>query len=167
MSIQVDNIHTISLHVANKPGVLLRITLMFARRGYNIESLVVSSALDGKFSRMTITAQGAPETLDQIIRQANNLIDVVHASEHNDEEAIAKEMVLIKVKLSKTNKNEILQVIDHFKAQSVDLTQKSAIIQAVGDSDRIDALIDMLKDYGIIETVRSGKLVMARGDQST
>ena len=161
------DLHTISLFVANKPGVLLRITLMFARRGYNIESLVVSSALNGDFSRMTITASGDPKTLDQIIRQANKLVDVVSASEHNDEDAVESEMALIKMAVSPNNRTDILQVVEHFKAETMDLTTNHLIIQATGTHDKINTMITMLSEFEILEVVRSGKMAIARGKEST
>ena len=163
----VSRSHTISLFVANQPGVLLRICLIFARRGYNIESLVVSSALDGRFSRMTITAEGAPETLDQIIKQAQKLVDVVHASEHDPAGTIEKELVMIKIKLTAANKTDILQIVDHFKAETIDLTQKSVIIQLTGSTEKCDAALAMLKQFKILELVRTGKVVMARGTEET
>ena len=112
-----QNIHTISLFVANKPGVLLRICLVFSRRGFNIESLVVSPAFDGRFSRMTITAQGDRKTLDQIIKQCDKLVDVIHASEHDPSQSIEKEFALIKVKLKEDKRVELLNLVQHFDGQ--------------------------------------------------
>jgi acetolactate synthase-1/3 small subunit len=162
-----DTSHTISLLVANKPGVLLRISLIFSRRGFNIESLVVSPTLDGRFSRMTITAQGNPGILDQIIKQASKLVDVVHATEHRDQTAVQKELALIKVKITPENTSEVLQVVQHFKALTVDITAHSVIIQATGSTEKLDAMMEFLATYGIIELVRTGKIVMARGKEKT
>ena len=161
------DIHTISLFVANKPGVLLRVALIFSRRGFNIESLVVSSAMDDKYSRMTITAQGDPKVLEQIIKQANKLVDVIHASEHKGDHAVEKEMVLIKVKLTDKTRTDVLQIVDHFKAQTVDLTQGSVILQTVGSTEKCDALISCIGKYPLLELVRTGKVVMARGTEET
>ena len=161
------NIHTISLLVSNKPGVLLRISLIFSRRGYNIESLVVSPTLDGDFSRMTITARGDRSILEQIIKQASKLVDVVHATEHQDQTAVQKELALIKVKVTTETTSQILQVIHHFKAVTVDLTADSAIIQATGSTEKLDAMMSFLSTYGIIEVVRTGKIVMARWKEKT
>lgn len=163
----VENIHTISLLVANKPGVLVRVALIFSRRGFNIESLVVSPALDGRFSRMTITAQGDKGTLEQIIKQAAKLVDVVLAHEHTDEHAVEKELALIKVVAKEEKRGELLQVISHFKAQTVDLTQESLIVQITGSTEKLDAAVEMLNPYGIVEIVRTGKIVMARGKEKT
>lgn len=161
------NQHTISLFVNNKPGVLLRVALIFSRRAFNIESLVVSSALDGRFSRMTITATGDEDMLSEIIKQANNLVDVVHASEHDDTDSVEKELAFIKVKLDGNNRTELLQIVDNFKAETVDVTQDSLIIQVAGRSDKINAMISLLSDFDVIEIVRTGKVVMVRGAADT
>lgn len=158
--------HTISLLVANKPGVLLRVALIFSRRGFNIESLVVSAAMDGQFSRMTITANGDPDTLDQIIKQANKLVDVISASEHI-EDAFSKELALIKIKTNIETQSELLQLINHFGAQAVDISPESTIIQHTDVSDKIDSIIEMLKRFDIIELVRTGKVLMAKGLEKT
>ncbi len=158
------NIHTISLLVANKPGVLLRISLIFSRRGFNIESLVVSPTLDGRYSRMTITAHGEPSVLEQIIKQASKLVDVVHASEHKDSrQVVEKELALIKVQAKAEKRAELLQVIHHFNAITTDLGPEELIIQVTGSTEKLDAMITFLQDYGIIELVRTGKVVMVRG----
>ncbi len=161
------NIHTISLLVANKPGVLMRITLVFSRRGYNIESLVVSPALDGKFSRMTITAQGNPAILDQIIKQCAKLIDVIHAEEHIGNNSVEKELALIKIETTSDKRTDILQLIEHFKGQTVDFNDNDLIVQVTGTTEKLDAMINMLKKYGIIELVRTGKVLMLRGREET
>ncbi len=162
-----DNIHTISLLVANKPGVLVRVALIFSRRGFNLESLVVSPVLEGRFSRMTITARGDKGTLEQIIKQAQKLVDVVQAHEHTDQNAVEKELALIKIKVSDANRAEVLQVISHFKAETADLTQESLVVQVTGSTEKLDAMLEMLASYGIIEVVRTGKVVMARGKEKT
>ncbi len=159
--------HTISMYVANKPGVLARIAQVFARRGFNIDSLVVSSAGDGDYSRMTIAAQGNPEGLDQIIKQANKLVDVLHCFDHTGENAVVKELALIKIGVGPEQRTEVLQVAEHFGCKTVDLTDTSMILMATGDTDKLDALVGMLQKYRIIELVRTGKVVMARGDEVT
>lgn len=162
------HIHTISLLVANKPGVLLRISLIFSRRGFNIESLVVSPTLDGRYSRMTITAQGDPTVLEQIIKQAAKLVDVVQASEHKDSrQVVEKELALIKVQATAEKRSELLQVIQHFKAITTDLGPDALIIQVTGSTEKLDAMVAFLQDYGIIELVRTGKVVMVRGNTTT
>jgi len=116
-----DPLHTISVLVRNQPGVLVRVALVFARRGYNIESLVVSpDPTDAGFSRMTITSRGAPETLEQMIRQVAKLVDVVHAIDHTGQSAVETEIALIKLQAQVTERTEILQIAEHYKAKVVD-----------------------------------------------
>ena len=161
------DLHTISLFVANKPGVLVRIALVFSRRGFNLESLVVSPALDGRFSRMTITASGDLKTLEQIIKQINKLVDVVHAFEHTDQEAVEKEFALIKVGITGQERAPFLQIVDQFDSKVVDMTAESMIIQASGHSRKLDMLVEMTEEFGIIEIVRTGKVLMTRGTGKT
>lgn len=161
------NIHTISMLVANKPGVLVRIALVFARRGYNIDALVVSPAFNPRFSRMTITAKGDPETLEQIIKQVNKLIDVIHAGEHTDEDAAHAEMALIKVKVTPATKSALSKLAKRFCAHIIDETANTLIMEQTGTTARLDEFESFLKKYGIIEMVRTGKMVMARGREAT
>ncbi len=170
-------LHTISLLVRNKPGVLVRVALVFSRRGFNIESLVVSPAFDaeidgyksapGEFSRMTITCSGDPENLEQIVKQIEKLIDVVHAVDHTGQAAIECEIALLKIKVSLKDRTEILQIAENYKAKVVDYGQNSLIARCAGESDKLDAFIALLKPYGISELVRSGKILMARGLAAT
>jgi len=162
-----DPLHTISVFVANKPGVLLRVAIIFARRGFNIESLVVSSALDGRFSRMTITAKGKEEILEQIVKQLNKLVDVVHANEYIQGDSVSIETALLKILVKSDVRTEVLQVVDHFKATTLDLTDESLIVQMTAESDRVDALLEMLSKFDVVEVVRSGKMVMVRGQDAT
>lgn len=161
------DIHTISMLVANKPGVLVRVALVFARRGYNIDALVVSPAFNPRYSRMTITAKGDPATLDQIIKQASKLIDMIHAEEHNEKDAIHRELGLLKLKSTPANKAIIAQLAKKFRAHIVNETKETIIIEQTGTTDELDEFEVLLKKYGIIEMVRSGKLVMAKGKEST
>ncbi len=159
--------HNLSVYVANKPGVLARIAQVFARRGYNIDSLVVSPSVDGRFSRMTITAKGSAEGLDQVIRQLGKLVDVIRCVDHTGEDVVEQELALIKVAAGEEDRTSALQIADHFGAKTVDLTARSMVVMATGNSDKIDALIRMMARYRIIELVRTGKVVMARGEAAT
>ena len=162
-----QTIHTISVFVANKPGVLARVAQIFSRRGYNIDSLVVSPSADGRYSRMTIAAQGSSDGLDQIIRQVGKLIDVLHCTDHTHEENVVQELALIKVRVAAEDRTEALQVAEHFKARTVDLTETSITVMVTGGSSKLDACIRMLHKFDIIELVRTGKVLMARGDRTT
>ena len=159
--------HSISLLVENRPGALVRVALVFSRRGYNIDSLVVSPAFDGRFARMNIVARGNPEILEQIILQLEKLVDVLHAKDHTNDDTVNKELALIKVQCDADERGELLQIIQHFKAETVDMTESSMIIQVTGNSEKIDALRTMCKKFKIIEYVRTGKVIMARGKTAT
>ncbi len=160
-------IHTISLFVNNKPGVLVRVALVFSRRAFNIESLVVSPAAEGRFSRMTITCSGAREDLDQVVKQLAKLVDVVHAIDHTADESYEVEIALVKLECPLDRRTQILQIAEHYKARIVDYGHESLMLQAYGSSEKLDALIDLLRPFTLSELVRSGKLLMARGKRVT
>jgi len=162
-----NNLHTISILVANKPGVLVRVALVFARRAYNIDALSVSPAFDPRYSRMTITAQGDPATLDQIIKQASKLIDVIHAEEHSGKDAIHRELALLKIKLTSANKAIIIKIAKKFNTHIVSQDNKAIVFEQTGTTAELDEFEALVKKYGIIEMVRSGKLVMAKGSEAT
>ncbi len=159
--------HTVSLLVNNKPGVLIRISLVFARRGYNIDSLVVSPGQDKNFSRMSITARGDRKTLEQIIKQLSKLVDVIHAQDHTGDVMVERELALIKLLCPSQKRTELLQISEHFKCQTVDITESTLMLQATGSSEKMDALMTLLQKFKIIEIVRTGKIFMARGVEET
>jgi acetolactate synthase I/III small subunit len=161
-------LHTISVLVRNQPGVLVRVALVFARRGYNIESLVVSADQgSADFSRMTITCSGDPDTLEQIIKQVAKLIDVVRAIDHTGQFVVETEIALIKIKAGLHERTEILQTAEHYQAKVVDCTANSLILRVTGASEKLDSLIGLLRPFGVIELVRSGKVLMTRGPEVT
>lgn len=159
--------HTLSVYVANKPGVLARIAQTFARRGFNIDSLVVSASMDGRFSRMTITVKGDPAGLQLVIEALRKLIDVLHCADHTGEDVVTRELALVKLQVAPEARTEVLQIADHFGAKTADLTERSVILQIAGNSDKIDAMIELLRKFKIVELVRTGKVIMARGEQET
>ena len=159
--------HTISLFVHDRPGVLVRVALVFARRGYNIESLVVSPSASGGFSRMTITCSGETATLDHVIRQLAKLVDVVSAIDHTGDEAYETEIALIKLDVEDESRTKALQIAEHFNAKVVDYAATSIVLRVYGSSEKLDALISLLRSSGVAELVRSGKVLMARGRLST
>ncbi|RBP45139.1 acetolactate synthase small subunit [Roseimicrobium gellanilyticum] len=163
----IVNVHTLSMFVANKPGVLGRVCAVFSRRGFNIDSLVVSQGRDPRYSRMTVGISGHPEGLSQIILQCRKLIDVIHCFEHTDRDSVVKEMVLIKLLVSADHRTEVLQIVEHFNGKTVDLQEQSMIVMISGNSDKVDAAVNLLAKFEIIETVRTGKVVMARGTAET
>ncbi len=159
--------HSISLLVNNKPGVLIRIALVFARRGFNIDSLVVSEGNVPEFSRMTIAATGDNKTLDQIIKQLNKLVDVVHATDNTGKNTIERELALLKVFCDSEKRADVFQLITAFKGATVDIADKTVAFEVTGSSEKIDAVKKTFEPYGILEVVRTGKTLIARGDEST
>ncbi|MDB4397877.1 acetolactate synthase small subunit, partial [Akkermansiaceae bacterium] len=158
--------NTLSILVNNSPGVLMRICQVFSRRAYNIDSLVVSEGRTGAFSRMTIDISGNPQGLEQIIKQVNKLIDVIHCFEHTAENSVVREMLLVKIIADKDERSAALQVIEHFAGKTVDMTPKSMIAMFTGTTSKIDAVVLMLGQFEVIETIRTGKVVVARGSQA-
>ncbi len=159
--------HTLSIQTKNEPGVLMRICQVFSRRAFNIDSLVVAESRDSNFARMTIGVTGAPEGLEQIIKQVNKLIDVIHCSEHTSDDSVAKEMILAKFLVPKDERTDAINIIEHFDGKTIDLTHTSMIAMIIGESAIIDSAIEMLSQFEIIETVRTGQVVMARGETET
>lgn len=159
--------HTISLLVHNRPGVLSRIAQVFARRGYNIDSLVVSPSHRQGFSRMTIACQGDPAVLDQIIKQCDKLVDTVRAVEHTTADAVEREMALFKVAVTPETRAELFQLVEVFRGKTVDVSETTLTVELTGSSDKLDAFENLVNRFGIVEMVRSGKLVIARGPEPT
>src|SRR5215212_117019 len=144
-------VHTISILVRNKPGVLVRVALVFARRGYNIESLVVSTDVsNGEFSRMTITCSGQPETLEQIIKQVTKLIDVVHAFDHTGQSIYETEVALVKINCKLPDRTEILQIAELYSAKVVDYGVDSLIVRIVGAAEKIDVFLSLLRNFQVV-----------------
>ena len=159
--------HTLSLFVNNKPGVLVRVALVFARRGFNIESLVVSPGVEGRFSRMTITCSGRNDDLGQVVKQLAKLVDVVHAIDHTTDNAYETEIALIKIAAGLEDRTQILQIAEHFNAKVTDYDQRSLMLRVYGSSEKLDALIGLLRPFDLRELVRSGKILMVRGLDAT
>ncbi|HHY18754.1 MAG TPA: acetolactate synthase small subunit [Firmicutes bacterium] len=152
---------TLAVLVRNEPGVLSRVTGLFTRRGYNIHSLAVGPTEDPKVSRITIVVEEDEDRLEQVTKQLHKLVDVLKIIDLTDEEKVERELALIKVKTDK--RSDILQIVDIFRAKIVDVSPKEVMVEVTGDTDKIDALILMLKGYGITEIVRTGKIALGRG----
>ena len=163
----VEHKATIGLLVNDRPGVLVRIAQCFARRGYNVENLVVSPAHIPQCSRMTITSLGPGDELQQIILQLNKLVDVIHAKDHSDSDALTRELALFKVGCSVVERSEILQITEVFRGKTVDISEDTITIEATGTSDKMNALESLLGKFDLKEMIRTGKVVMARGDETT
>ncbi|MFQ3548684.1 MAG: acetolactate synthase small subunit [Armatimonadota bacterium] len=158
--------HTITVLVENKPGVLARVSGLFARRGFNIESLAVSNTNDPTMSRMTIVVSGDDRILDQIIKQTSKLIDVIRVIDYSEVPILERELALLKVNAKSAKRAEIMQITDIFRAKIVDISDTTFTIEVTGSVDKVDALERLLEPYGIKEIVRTGKIALSRGAHS-
>jgi acetolactate synthase-1/3 small subunit len=155
--------HTISILVNNQPGVLQRVSGLFGRRGFNIESITVGESEELGLSRMVIVTTGDDTTLEQISKQLYKLVDVIKVIDLSSNPMVAREVALIKVNAEPSMRPEILGVVETFRAAVVDIGPSSLIVQVVGDSDKIDAMVELLIPYGIRELSRTGVTAMIRG----
>ncbi|HVN65499.1 MAG TPA: acetolactate synthase small subunit [Methanomicrobiales archaeon] len=156
--------HTLSVLVENRPGVLSRVSGLFTRRGFNIESLAVGTCEEPDLSRMTIVVIGDDAQVEQVIKQLNKLIDVVKVSDITENETVDRELALIKVTAEAgSGRAEVMQLADIFRAQIVDVGAKSLVLEVTGGSTKIDALENLLRQHGVKELVRTGKISMLRG----
>ncbi|MFM9277027.1 acetolactate synthase small subunit [Paenibacillus jiagnxiensis] len=156
--------HTIAVLVNDQPGVLQRVSGLFSRRGFNIESITVGASEEAGLSRMVIVTPGDEHTLEQIEKQLYKLIDVIKVIDLSSKPMVARELALIKVKAEPPQRPEIMGVVETFRASVVDIGTSSLMVQVVGDTDKIDAMIELLKPYGIRELSRTGVTAMVRGN---
>ena len=160
--------HTISVLVENRPGVLTRVAGLFARRGYNIDSLAVAATSEPAISRMTAVVRASDEmVLQQICKQVGKLVDVISVNDHTDEAVVARELALVKVNCDENNRAEVIQIITVFRARTVDIADGEMVIEVTGARDKIDAMLRLLDKYGILEMARTGEVILARGLQPT
>jgi acetolactate synthase-1/3 small subunit len=156
--------HTLSVLVENRAGVLSRVTGLFSRRGFNIESLAVGTCEEPDISRITIVCIGDDAQIEQVMKQLNKLIDVIKVSDLTDNERVERELALIKVTAEPgTGRAEIMQLATIFRAQIVDVASKTIVLAMTGDTEKIDAMEKLLRQYGIKELVRTGKIAILRG----
>ena len=155
--------HTITALVEDKPGVLNRVSSMFRRRGYNIASLAVGKSEQLGLSRMTVVVNGDDDTVAQVTKQLDKLIEVIHVSNISNEEIVVRELALIKVSSAATNRGEIIQIVNLFRANIVDVGTQSMVIEITGEEDKIQALYSLLEPFGILEMLRTGRVAMVRG----
>jgi acetolactate synthase I/III small subunit len=154
--------HTLSVLVQNKPGVLARIAGMFARRGFNIESLAVGPTEDPKMSRMTIVVKVQAKPLTQVVNQLDKLINVIHVEElHHD--AVERELMLVKVNANAADRSQILEIADIFRAKVADVHPEALSLEATGTPEKLAALVELLRPYGIRELAQTGMVAISRG----
>ncbi len=158
--------HTIAVLVENKFGVLSRVAGLFSARGYNIESLSVGETLDPTVSRMTLVVRGDAFIIEQVLKQLHKLIDVIKVTDLSEEDHVEREMLLIRVNAEPSARAEILRVGDIFRAKVVDVTATSYTLEVTGEESKIDAIVELLRPFGIQELVRTGKVAIVRGPKA-
>ncbi len=158
--------HTLSVLVENHAGVLSRVAGLFSRRGFNIDSLAVGVTEDPTVSRMTIVVDGDEYIVEQVSKQLNKLVDVIKIKKLNDNESVSRELALIKVNANATTRGEILQIAEVFRANVIDISKNTLTIEITGTQDKVAALEDMLKSFGIKEIARTGIIALERGNRN-
>jgi len=155
--------HTLVALVADRPGVLNRVASLFRRRGFNIDSIAVGHTEQEGVSRMTIVVSGDTATVEQVRKQLDKVIEVIKVSDITKEGMVDRELALIKVKTTTATRSEVIQIVDIFRANIVDVAADSLIVEVTGDEDKITSLFNLLRDFGIKEIARTGRLAMTRG----
>ncbi|MGB9975441.1 acetolactate synthase small subunit [Thermovenabulum sp.] len=156
----------LSVLVENHPGVLSRVAGLFSRRGFNIDSLAVGTTENPEISRMTIVVEGDEYIVEQVKKQLNKLVDVIKVSKISSDDSVSRELVLIKVDAEPKNRSEIIQIAEIFRANIVDVSRRSMIIELTGDKDKINAFEELVRPFGIKELVRTGLIAMNRGPKT-
>ncbi|MEW5767604.1 MAG: acetolactate synthase small subunit [bacterium] len=157
--------HTISVLVENKFGVLARIAGLFSSRGFNIDSLTVGETEDPTVSRMTIVVKGDDRILEQVMKQLHKLIDVIKVTDLTKKDHVERELVLIKVAADTSKRPEIMEIVGIFRARIIDVNTEIMTVEVTGAETKIEAIIELLKPYGIRELIRTGKVAVARGNK--
>ncbi len=166
MTTTTVNKHTITALVEDKPGVLNRVASMFRRRGFNISSLAVGASEVPYLSRMTFVVEGDSRTVEQVNKHLHKLIDVIKVSDISDDNAVARELALIRVRVNVRTRSEVMQIADLFRANIIDVALDSVIIEVVGDEEKVNAMQNLLVPFGVAEVMRTGIVAMTRGMNS-
>ena len=159
--------HILSILVENKPGVLTRVAGLFARRGFNIQTLVVGPTDDPELSRITLTVDGAMHPIDQVTKQLHKLVNVIKIRDLEPEETIARELAVFKIAADGAARAEIMQLVEIFKAKIIDVTKRSIIVEVVGEASKVAAFEKLVRPFGLIEMAQTGEIAIARGRGET
>ena len=157
--------HTLSVLVANEAGVLARIAILFRRRGFNIDSLSVGRTERDDVSRITLVVEGDARTLEQVTKQLHKLVVVYKISDLTTDSTVSRGLALIKVNANANDRSEIMQIVDIFRGKIVDVAKDSVIVEVTGDEGKVSAIEELLRPFGIVELVRTGKVAMGRGSK--
>jgi len=158
--------HTIAVLVENRFGVLSRVAGLFSARGYNIESLSVGETLDPAVSRMTLVVRGDAFVIEQVMKQLHKLIDVIKVIDLSEETHVEREMLLVRVNAEPSARAEVLRIADIFRAKVIDVTAASYTLEVTGEESKIEAMLELLRAFGIQEVVRTGKVAIARSPKT-
>ena len=158
-----DTKHTLVALVEDKPGVLTRVASLFRRRAFNIQSLAVGHSEKPGLSRMTVVVNGDSAVVEQVRKQLDKLINVIKAFDITKEDIVARELALIKVKATASTRSEIIQIVDIFRANIVDVASDSLTVEVTGDEDKVESLFELLRSFGIKEVTRTGRVALTRG----
>ena len=159
--------HVLSILVENKPGVLTRIAGLFARRGFNIDTLAVGPTDDESASRITLTLDGAVHPIDQVTKQLHKLVNVLKIRDLEPEETLARELAIFKVAADGTSRAEVMQLCEIFRAKIVDVSKRSIVAEVTGTCDKVEAFERMVRPFGLIEMARTGEIAISRGRGET
>jgi acetolactate synthase-1/3 small subunit len=159
--------HILSILVENKPGVLTRIAGLFARRGFNIDTLAVGPTDDPTLSRITLTLDGAMHPIDQVTKQLHKLVNVIKIRDLEPAETAARELALFKVSADGSSRAEVMQMVEIFRGKIIDVSKRSVIIEVTGSFDKIEAFERMIRPFGLIEMARTGEIAISRGRGET
>ena len=166
-SLRTGRKHVLSILVENRPGVLTRIAGLFARRGFNIETLTVGPTDDGKFSRITLTVDGALHPIDQVTKQLHKLVNVLKIRDLEPAGTVTRELALFKISAEGAARSEILEFTEIYRGRVVDTSKRSVTVEVTGGADKIDAYERTVRGYGLIEMMRTGEIAMSRGRTET
>ena len=158
--------HTLSVLVENKPGVLARVSGLFSRRSFNIDSLAVGETENPDVSRITIVVNAETSPLEQVTKQLNKLVNVLKIVELEPSQAVQRELLLVKVRADETTRRDVLQIVQLFKAKVADVGPEALTVELTGRPDKLEAMLNMLEPYGIREMVQSGMVALGRGPRS-
>ena len=159
--------HILSILVENKPGVLARIAGLFARRGFNIDTLSVGPTDDERYSRITLTLDGAMHPIDQVTKQLHKLVNVIKIRDLEPAETVARELALFKISADGASRGEVMQVVEIFRGKIVDVTRRSVVVEVTGTHGKIEAFEKLIRPFGLIEMARTGEIAIARGRAET
>lgn len=159
--------HILTILVENRIGVLARIAGLIAAKGYNIDSVSVGETMDNSTSRVTLVVHGDDWVMEQVVKQLNRLIDVIKVVDLFEEDFVEREMILVRVNAEASSRAEILRIADIFRAKIVDVTHRTYTLEASGDEDKIRALLELLRPFGIQEFVRTGRIAIARASKAS